>query len=113
MKYVVKPVEAKEVVPDKHFNMKAKMLLTQETVGIKNLTLIRGEYAVNGGSEPHAHEYEQVFYILKGKGKAAIDGQVFTVVEGDSIYFPAGKSHSIVNVQETPLWVIVANATPT
>src|ERR1700742_1422757 len=51
-------------------------------------------------STPHAHSHEDEFvYVVSGKGKAWLDGEVFDIGEDDCIGFRAGNGlvHNIIN----------------
>jgi len=51
--------------------------------------------------EPHSHkDHEEVYYILSGKGSIKIDNEVGKFRDGDIIYIPEHKIHSITNEGE-------------
>jgi mannose-6-phosphate isomerase-like protein (cupin superfamily) len=45
-------------------------------------------------SEPHQHDGIELIYVIKGQLAVNIGGEVFTVNEGDAIYFDSGAPHS-------------------
>ena len=48
--------------------------------------------------EAHSHkDHEEVYYILSGKGSIKIDNEVAKFRDGDIIYIPVNKLHSITN----------------
>jgi mannose-6-phosphate isomerase-like protein (cupin superfamily) len=48
--------------------------------------------------EPHKHEdHEEVYYIIKGKGRIKIGNEDTKFRDGDVIYIPEKKMHSITN----------------
>ena len=48
--------------------------------------------------EPHSHaDHEEIYYIIGGKGKIKIGGEVARFRDGDAIYIPRGTLHSITN----------------
>lgn len=55
----------------------------------------------------HAHQHEEHYYILSGRGKMTLDGQVFDVKAGDigSVY--TGGSHGLVNDSDQDLRLVV------
>lgn len=56
-------------------------------------------------SDHHKHQYrEQVYYIIRGKGKAICGGARCDVLEGDALYLPSGLYHQILNPGED--WVV-------
>jgi mannose-6-phosphate isomerase-like protein (cupin superfamily) len=56
------------------------------------------------GVEPHLHEgFEEIYYILSGKGKMVIDREEKEVEEGEVIYIPRNKVHALQNLSEDSL----------
>ena len=54
--------------------------------------------------EPHQHKMEeQVFFILGGKGIIKVGKEQHSVREGDAIYLPPGRDHSLENTGTHPL----------
>ena len=48
--------------------------------------------------EKHSHaDHEEIYYIIGGKGKIELDGEVARFRDGDAIYIPRRASHSITN----------------
>jgi mannose-6-phosphate isomerase-like protein (cupin superfamily) len=55
---------------------------------------------------PHVHSREhEYFYILSGEMKAYVDGEVFELTTGDSMFFPLGKPHAFRVVSEELHWI--------
>lgn len=52
------------------------------------------------GMEVH-EDNDQFFRFEKGVGKCIIDGNEYSVTDGDVIIVPAGAQHNIINVSET------------
>lgn len=53
---------------------------------------------------PHKHEHmEELLYILAGEGKTWIEGEVFEVEAGDTVFYPPGERHMTVNTGDEPL----------
>ncbi|MCW3099665.1 MAG: hypothetical protein JWL77_5283 [Chthonomonadaceae bacterium] len=49
-------------------------------------------------TEAHLHPHtEEIYYILAGQGRMAIEGELRDVSVGDGIAIPVGKRHQIVN----------------
>ena len=69
-------------------------------------TVIFPECRTNG----HAHdEFEEIYFIARGKGKMIIGEEEFAVSSGDSFYVPFGKWHATINESRGPLeyfWVL-------
>jgi len=49
---------------------------------------------------PHKHDGEEFWYILKGKGKVALEGVETEVEEGDFIVLHAWKEHGFTSDSE-------------
>ncbi|NOZ57989.1 MAG: cupin domain-containing protein [Euryarchaeota archaeon] len=61
----------------------------------------------------HLHEREvDSIYILKGTGKAYVNGEWVTVAEGDYIFVPPGEEHGIENTGEEALILLATHAPP-
>jgi len=52
------------------------------------------------GMEIH-EDNDQFFRFEKGEGKVFIDGNEYTVSDGDAVIVPAGSEHNIVNISKT------------
>lgn len=53
----------------------------------------------------HIHRTE-FWFIVQGKGKVIVDGDIFTVQEGDSFDVPKQAIHKIANIGNTKLIAI-------
>lgn len=48
--------------------------------------------------EPHMHkDHEEVYYIIKGEGEIAVGGEKSRFRDGDIIYIPENKVHTMTN----------------
>jgi len=56
----------------------------------------------------HAHEPEQMYYILGGQGLMTVNGEYQQVGPGDTIFFGAFAEHKLENTGETTLKYISA-----
>jgi mannose-6-phosphate isomerase-like protein (cupin superfamily) len=55
------------------------------------------ELATGQGVRPHLHEeFEEVYYILSGRGRVRIGREEHEVTEGDVVYIPPGEVHTIL-----------------
>ena len=52
------------------------------------------------GEEVHA-ENDQFFRFEAGEGKVIIDGNEYTVGDGDAVVVPKGASHNVLNTSDT------------
>jgi len=57
--------------------------------------------------EPHFHDCDEYWFILKGKIKAKSEGTTYMVEAGDVLYTKMGDEHEIIEVLEdsTIFWV--------
>jgi quercetin dioxygenase-like cupin family protein len=49
----------------------------------------------------HAHDSEQMTYVLQGALKFVVGGEEITVREGDVLYIPAGVAHQAEALEDT------------
>jgi len=52
------------------------------------------------GMETHT-DNDQFFRFEAGEGKVVIDGNEYTVKDGDAVIVPSGAQHNIINVSDT------------
>lgn len=63
-----------------------------------------------GGIPEHNHETVESYTILKGYGVIEIDGEKQRVKEGDFVFIPSGKSHSLSNTGEEDMHMVFVYA---
>jgi len=70
-----------------------------------SLELINEFEIVGGGAvDPHTHPTHEFYYVLYGKGLMIIDGEERDVSQGDLVYIPPNKVHSLVaSSQHSPI----------
>jgi quercetin dioxygenase-like cupin family protein len=74
---------------------------------------IAQSYLKKGALVPiHAHEGEQLIYVLQGALAAVIDGERVTVREGDVLQVPARVAHQAEALDDTFLLDIRGSARP-
>jgi len=74
------------------------ILISEKTVGAKNLAMGVNETHVGGMVPEHIHETEEeVMFFLQGKGQFVTDNEVIELKPGICIYNPPGAAHKIVN----------------
>ncbi len=78
-------------------------LISPENSSSKNLSIQISILPPEQEQPYHAHEPEQCYYILKGKGAILIEEEIKEVVEGDAIYIPSNQKHGIKNTGDTVL----------
>jgi mannose-6-phosphate isomerase-like protein (cupin superfamily) len=78
---------------------------TVRFVGIWDTTLENGTAIA-----PHLHEnLEEVYYIIEGAGRMAIDDEEKKVAAGDLIYIPPTKIHALIQSGVEPLRFITVS----
>lgn len=66
-------------------------------------------YEIPPGGQPFSYHYhtanEEALYVLSGTGRLRLDGETYSLEEGDYVAFPANQSggHSVVSDSDTPL----------
>lgn len=76
-----------------------KVLHTGEYAQLVVMSIACGE---DIGEEVHTHT-DQLLYFVQGEGEAILAGEIRFVTSGDMVVIPAGKTHNIKNIGQTPL----------
>ena len=76
------------------------------------LTVTWVDVAPGSGQRPHGHAPEQVYVIVKGRGRMRVGDEELVVGEGDLIHIPPETLHGIENLADEVLTYVSA-ATPT
>ena len=64
-------------------------------------------FDVGGKTPPNRHQLAaEMFFVLKGQGRAMCDGKVIPIHAGDSIMVPPQGTHVIENTGSTRLYVL-------
>lgn len=58
------------------------------------------------------HDVDQLIYVVKGDGVAAIDGTDYEFEDGAIVCVPAGKRHNITNLDDKPMKLFTVYAPP-
>jgi quercetin dioxygenase-like cupin family protein len=61
--------------------------------GMPNFAMRRFTLAPHGDVPKHTNEVEHEQYVLEGEYVVGVEGEEYTVSEGDSIFIPAGAVH--------------------
>lgn len=85
------------------------ILVSEKTVGSKNLAMGLNETYPGGMVPEHKHDNEEeVMFFISGRGVFVTDAQEFPIEPGTCIYNPPGKLHKIINTGDEVLkfvWV--------
>ncbi len=73
-----------------------QVLLESEQFIIRRFLMAPG-----GGMPAHTNTVEHGQYVLTGKARIEVDGQVYDVQAGDVVFIPAGVLHWYQNTGET------------
>lgn len=112
-RYFVRPQDVPAYQPANHTGTENRRLIGADTVGARQLEVIHGTVQKGQGALPHAHPgIEQVCYILEGKARAEVNGEVCELGPGDCCFFPAGARHVFTVVSDTPVKVLVIYSPP-
>ena len=72
----------------------AMQVLLGPDEGAPNFVLRRFRMEQGGGIPAHTNEVEHEQYVLRGRARITIAGEVHEVGPDDTLYIPAGTSHS-------------------
>lgn len=117
-RYFVTESEVTPYSPANHGDTVNRRLIGPETVGAKHVEVLLGVVggaldAAGGGALPHRHPgIEQVCYMLQGRARAEVDGQVREMGPGDACFFPADMVHAFTRISEEPVRVLVIYSPP-
>lgn len=110
MKYVVSPGD---VEPIQLIGREMRRLITSETVGAENLTVLVIHVQPGGEVLPcHSHKAEEAAYIVQGEGEFWIDGERGDFKAGDTVWFPYDCKHMIRNTGKDVLQAVCIYSPP-
>ena len=79
-------------------------LLAYRNSVIRNQSLAEATVAVGSATQEHYHpKSEEIYYILSGKGRMKLGGELREVGPLDAIAIPPGARHKIWNTGAEPL----------
>ncbi|MBC7358570.1 MAG: cupin domain-containing protein [Desulfacinum sp.] len=80
------------------------ILVSEKTVGAKNLAMGVNETHPGGMVPEHKHDTEEeVMFFLEGRGVFVTEDEEIPLEPGVCIYNPPGKAHKIVNTGDVNL----------
>jgi mannose-6-phosphate isomerase-like protein (cupin superfamily) len=79
------------------------LLVSEDTCNAKNLSITIVEMEPGGIQHVHAHESEQMYYIMEGSGLMTLDDEQQRVETGDCIFFSSFSRHGLENIGGTIL----------
>ncbi len=90
----------------------SRALLRGRDLPEARMTVTWVEVAPGSGQRPHSHAPEQVYVVVRGRGKMKVGDEEQLVTEGSLIYIPPDTLHGIENHSDEVLTYVSA-ATPT
>ncbi|MBD2309975.1 cupin domain-containing protein [Chroococcidiopsis sp. FACHB-1243] len=64
-------------------------------------------FDVGGKTPPNRHMYAtELFFVLKGEGRATCDGKTVLIQEGDSLVVPPTGTHTVENIGKSRLYTL-------
>jgi mannose-6-phosphate isomerase-like protein (cupin superfamily) len=112
-RYFVKAGEVEGYHPANHLGTVNRRIIGTETVGAKQLEVLHGTIEKGKGALPHAHPgIEQVCYILEGRARAEVNGEVCEIGPGDACFFPADAMHVFTVISDEPVKLLVIYSPP-
>jgi mannose-6-phosphate isomerase-like protein (cupin superfamily) len=77
------------------------------TIANMSLTYCVEIFDVGGKTPPNRHQIAvEMFFVLKGQGRATCDGKTVDILAGDSILVPPNGVHVIENTGSTRLYTL-------
>jgi mannose-6-phosphate isomerase-like protein (cupin superfamily) len=93
--------------------LRSHFLMDAGDLGSRNLSIIWVD--VPPGAEQHSHSHEdseQVYVIVRGRGRMHVAGDEEDVGEGDLVFIPPATDHGIKNDGDETLVYVAAAAPP-
>jgi mannose-6-phosphate isomerase-like protein (cupin superfamily) len=100
-----------EAAVEERGRLRSHFLMDAGDLGSRNLAVTWVEVPPGAEQRAHSHaESEQVYVIVRGRGRMSVAGDVEEVGEGDLVFIPPATQHGIVNDgTETLLYVAAAS----
>jgi mannose-6-phosphate isomerase-like protein (cupin superfamily) len=91
--------------------LRSHFLMDAGDLGSRNMTVTWVDVPPGAEQRAHSHEEsEQVYVIVRGRGRMEVAGDVEEVGEGDLVFIPPATQHGIVNDgSETLVYVSAAS----
>jgi quercetin dioxygenase-like cupin family protein len=112
-RFFVRQDDALPYHPANHTGTTNRRLIGPQNVGSRNIEVVLGVIEKGKGALPHAHPgIEQVCYMLQGRARAEVGGEVCELGPGDCCFFPADAQHVFTVVSDEPVKVLVIYSPP-
>ena len=101
-----------EAAVEERGRLRSHFLMDAGDLGSRNLSLTWVEVPSGAEQRSHSHpESEQVYVVVRGRGRMSVAGDEEEIGEGDLVFIPPATQHGIANDGTEPL-VYVAAASP-
>lgn len=70
------------------------------------------EPGASTGKDPYVHHGDEFILVLDGEIEIKIEDEIFTLKEGDGIYFPSTKPHAVYNKSNKKAKYLAVNCPP-
>lgn len=58
-------------------------------------------FETHGGAEEHAHPYEQIMYVIRGKLRVQVGDEVSDIGPGQAFLAPANVKHQVTALEDS------------
>jgi quercetin dioxygenase-like cupin family protein len=106
---IVKLEDAEFFYPPGHYGVTDKVLICRQ-FGAK-FDLWYGFFAPEAYSDPHSHDFDQVFFILKGKLNIIINGKKNIIGPNTAVYIQPSEVHLLKNEGTDTVELLVISIT--
>jgi len=112
-RYFVRAQDLPPYRPANHTGTVNRRLIYPGNVGAANIEVVLGVIEKGKGALPHSHTaIEQACYLLEGRARAEVGGEVCELGPGDCCFFPPGMEHVFTAVSDEPVKVLVIYSPP-
>ncbi|HKB81871.1 MAG TPA: cupin domain-containing protein [Burkholderiales bacterium] len=112
-RYFVRASDVKPYSPANHTGTANRRLIGAENVGARHVEMVLGVMEPGRGALPHSHPgIEQVCYLLEGRARAEVGGEICELDPGDCCFFPPDMPHVFTAVGDRPAKVLVIYSPP-
>jgi quercetin dioxygenase-like cupin family protein len=112
-RYFVRPEDVPSYHPANHTGTTNRRLIGGENVGARNVEVVLGVIEQGQGALEHSHPgTEQVCYVIEGRARAEVGGEICELGPGDCCFFPPDAPHVFTAISEEPVKVLVVYSPP-
>jgi mannose-6-phosphate isomerase-like protein (cupin superfamily) len=106
--FVVHHVDVEVYSSTNHTGRVSWRLITLETLGARNLKVLRGTLQPGKGTVPHPHPtLDQFCYIQRGTAQVTVAGMAVMLSAGDICFLEADGDHEILVTGNQPVELLV------